>query len=86
MKLHAFHTLEQPPLCGQKDRHGKRYLLIDHTTRDHYRVTCEKCFGLLSTAITKPEHSSSADCWCEPTIEFKDPATGAAVYVHKDIQ
>jgi 5-methylcytosine-specific restriction endonuclease McrA len=33
-----------------------------------------------------PEHVASADCWCEPTIDYRDPETGVAVYVHKEIQ
>lgn len=32
------------------------------------------------------EHVTSAACWCEPQIEYRDPETGAAVYVHKEIQ
>jgi hypothetical protein len=32
------------------------------------------------------EHIASADCWCEPTVEYIDPETNVAVYVHKDIQ
>jgi hypothetical protein len=35
---------------------------------------------------TTPEHVTSADCWCEPTVEYRDPETGVAVYVHKEIQ
>lgn len=32
------------------------------------------------------EHITSAACWCEPTVEYRDPETGAAVIVHREIQ
>ena len=32
------------------------------------------------------EHISSPDCWCEPELHFKDPETGAGVWVHKEFQ
>lgn len=32
------------------------------------------------------EHIASAACWCEPTEEFRDPHTGAAVIVHRRMQ
>lgn len=28
------------------------------------------------------EHVSSPDCWCNPRVEYVDPETGVAVYVH----
>lgn len=30
------------------------------------------------------EHAASADCWCNPTIDYVNPDTGAAVYVHHE--
>lgn len=33
-----------------------------------------------------PEHISSPDCWCEPELEYKDPETGAEVWVHRSMQ
>jgi hypothetical protein len=32
------------------------------------------------------EHSSSADCWCQPEKVYVDPDTGDAVYVHRGKQ
>ena len=32
------------------------------------------------------EHITSSACWCEPTVEYRDPVTGAAVILHKEIQ
>lgn len=29
------------------------------------------------------EHEASAECWCEPELNYVDPVTGASVYVHK---
>jgi hypothetical protein len=29
------------------------------------------------------EHTTTADCWCEPEVEYVDPETGAAVYLHR---
>ena len=40
----------------------------------------------LAARLTQQEHEASADCWCGPTVEFKDPSTGAAVWVHKQAQ
>ena len=34
-------------------------------------------------ANLKKEHISSAECWCEPEVDYIDPETGVAVYVHK---
>jgi hypothetical protein len=31
-------------------------------------------------------HEARADCWCEPMIDYKDPDTGVAVYVHNQVQ
>lgn len=28
-------------------------------------------------------HESSPTCWCEPTLDYEDPETGARVWVHK---
>jgi hypothetical protein len=33
-----------------------------------------------------PEHISSPDCWCEPELDYKDPDTGAEVWVHRELQ
>jgi len=30
----------------------------------------------------KREHEASPDCWCNPRVEYVDPITGDAVYVH----
>jgi len=32
------------------------------------------------------QHDASANCWCEPTIDYKDPDTGVAVYGHRSMQ
>lgn len=48
-KTHAFHTAEQPPLCGQKDRTGKRFLSPMQTSAVGVFVTCAKCLDLLGT-------------------------------------
>ena len=32
------------------------------------------------------QHDASANCWCEPTIDYKDPDTGVAVYVHRSME
>lgn len=41
---------------------------------------------LAAPQLTKREHEASADCWCEPEIDYTDPDTGISVYVHKDVQ
>lgn len=41
---------------------------------------------LTALLSSQRQHIGSADCWCGPTVEFKDPASGAAVWVHKQVQ
>lgn len=41
---------------------------------------------LTATLKRQRQHIGSANCWCGPTIEFKDPQTGSAVWVHKQVQ
>ena len=38
------------------------------------------------SASASAMHDASANCWCEPTVDYKDPDTGVAVYVHKSMQ
>lgn len=46
-RLHAFGSIEQPPLCGQKDHTGRRFLPVRRTTTRHADVTCKSCLTLL---------------------------------------
>lgn len=40
-----------------------------------------------SLQVDRPrEHISSPDCWCEPELDYKDPDTGAEVWVHRGLQ
>ena len=41
---------------------------------------------LAATLSSRRPHLGSADCWCSPTVEFKDPVSGAAVWVHNQVQ
>ena len=41
---------------------------------------------LTATLSSSRKHIGSADCWCGPTVEFKDPLTGAAVWIHNQEQ
>jgi hypothetical protein len=38
------------------------------------------------TGCRPREHISSPDCWCEPELDYKDPDTGAEVWVHRGLQ
>lgn len=29
------------------------------------------------------EHITSEKCWCEPTLQYKNPETGNEVWIHK---
>jgi hypothetical protein len=41
----------------------------------------------LAARLTQRKHEASGgDCWCGPSVEYKDPSTGAAVWVHKQVQ
>lgn len=40
-----------------------------------------------SLHVDRPrEHISSRGCWCEPELRYKDPDTGAEVWVHRELQ
>ena len=43
--------------------------------------TCKDCLQVEKQQ--GPEHISSPDCWCEPELDYKDPDTGAEVWVHR---
>jgi len=56
---------------------GERYAVV---TLGHFMRT------LTATLSSQRQHIGSADCWCSPTVEFKDPVSGAAVWVHRSMQ
>ncbi len=39
----------------------------------------------LGGTVTR-EHITSAACWCEPTVDYRDPVTKSAVIVHRALQ
>lgn len=41
---------------------------------------------LTATLSSQRQHIGSAGCWCSPTVEFKDPVSGGAVWVHRSMQ
>jgi len=41
--------------------------------------------GLCATRPCR-KHIASADCWCEPSVDYVDPDTGAKVFVHNQLQ
>ena len=41
---------------------------------------------LTAMLSSQRQHIGSADCWCSPAIELKDPVSGTAVWVHKQVQ
>ena len=41
---------------------------------------------LAAMLSSQRQHIGRADCWCRPSVEFKDPVTGAAVWVHNQVQ
>ena len=61
-------------LCGQR--------LSGHTerTRQGHRAAplCLSCQEAARPSIHRPEPT----CWCQPTVEYEDPISGARVYVH----
>lgn len=47
----------------------------------------EVCVDVVEAATGQAgEHITSKDCWCEPEVDYKDPDTGATVYVHRNQQ
>jgi len=60
---------------------------------DKARIMCKRLVDALSlyhasksTGRKPPEHSASENCWCQPEVDYVDPETGAAMYVHKSTQ
>jgi hypothetical protein len=41
---------------------------------------------LTAMLSSRRQHIGGADCWCTPTVEFKDPISGSAVWVHNQVQ
>lgn len=39
--------------------------------------------GFAADALVKLTHALGPDCWCQPEVHFKDPETGAIVYLHR---
>ena len=37
-------------------------------------------------AIIYEQHTPSAECWCNPIVDYVDPITGSEVYIHNNIQ
>lgn len=35
-------------------------------------------------AAAPRQHMASADCWCNPAVDYVDPDTGVTVYVHNE--
>lgn len=33
--------------------------------------------------LTEREHEESKDCWCQPTLSYRDEINGCEVWVHK---
>lgn len=64
--------------CGQADECNGEYA-THYPLQDGGMCAVEKC-------LAQHEHKASAGCWCGPTVEYKDPDTGIAVYVHKQVQ
>ena len=50
---------------------------------------CARCGGIHGApevhVTPTAQHASSADCWCEPAIHYRDPDTGVAVYQHREV-
>lgn len=65
-------------------------LLLEHRTLREYDVSnkVHPIFQPIIDAIAPPaierEHVESADCWCAPALDYVDPETGVAVYVHHE--
>lgn len=34
--------------------------------------------------VEEQEHELSQDCWCQPTLDYRDPVTGVEVWVHRE--
>lgn len=64
------------------------YQIAARQGRDtNWDVYIERLHDVLAKqhAIMYPdgEHVASAGCWCNPELDYIDPETGNAVYVHK---
>jgi len=50
----------------------------------------KRFFAVMHASQTEPQsttdHISGPECWCEPELYYKDPETGAEVWVHRSMQ
>jgi hypothetical protein len=53
------------------------------TTAQHSPECIAEHAAAVAGGPMEREHETSADCWCNPEIDYTDPATGVSVYVHK---
>lgn len=54
----------------------------------NYADGWDRIFGKKDAPEPEPgerEHEANHDCWCEPEIDYVDPDTGVAVYVHRSV-
>lgn len=83
------------PLCDCGEQYGWSGSFVSPSADSQWSSSlnepCQECGELIcgcdcDRRAYTPEHVASADCWCEPHVEYRDPKTNVAVWVHKEIQ
>ena len=56
--------------------------LEDYEPNDAHKVS-----AALRERLARQEHiTDGSKCWCDPELDYKDPETGAEVWVHRSTQ
>jgi hypothetical protein len=80
--------LDKPePTCANRHQCWEPCGLLGKSAA-HARPASPELTAAIQKAIanTPRYHTAQADCWCEPDIDYVDPDTGTAVYVHRGPQ
>lgn len=90
------HTLRKRPIALTSHEVERISCSVGRDVADELQAICEeryraKTLGQLMRELTAllskgRQHIGSGDCWCCPSVEYKDPTTGIAVWIHKEVQ
>ena len=60
---------------------------VQRLAADRYdAVTLGQLMRTLTKILRERQHAANSDCWCMPTLDFKDAHTNVGVWVHKRAQ
>lgn len=65
--------------CNQCGSGAARWSKFNPQTLEVYQ--CSNC-----QPLADGEHDDSEFCWCNPSLDYRDPVTGNEVWVHNELQ